>query len=243
MEAEHRKKRNKRKLNNRLKIAWREERYSVLLASVFIYVLLSALLPERTWSTLLMDGVFFILVLSVVFEVVHFRSLFTLLGILGCLAVGGHVIAFLWKGENGSRIILAVSSILFIAAAIFRVSRRVMGASVVTGDTIQGAIVIYLLIGALFSSIYILIEIVFPGSFLITNSAGKNVTLTVGGISRFFGYFSMVTLTTLGYGDVIPVRDLSRSMTWVEAFFGQIYLAVTIARLVGIYIAQKTKNK
>jgi hypothetical protein len=52
----------------------------------------------------------------------------------------------------------------------------------------------------------------------------------------------MVTLTTLGYGDIVPIRELSRTMAWIEAFIGQIYLAVTIARLVGIYIAQESKR-
>ena len=60
-------------------------------------------------------------------------------------------------------------------------------------------------------------------------------------ISRLFGYFSFVTMTTLGYGDIIPIKELSRTMAWVEAFTGQVYLAVVIARLVGVYIAQSTK--
>ncbi len=221
---------------------WREERYTVLLASVFIYVLLSVLLPERTWCAILLDTVFFILVLSVVFETVRFRSLFSVLGMLGGIALLGHAVSYLWRGTDMGRIILSVSSILFICAAIFRVSQHVMRSRIVTGDTIRGAIIIYLLIGALFSSVYILIEIVFPGSFLITNNAGKPTVASPGGVSKFFGYFSMVTLTTLGYGDIVPIRELSRTMAWIEAFIGQIYLAVTIARLVGIYIAQESRH-
>jgi hypothetical protein len=170
-------------------ISWkkfgREERYSVLLASVFIYVLLSVLLPERTWSAILLDAVFFILVLSVVFEAVRFRSIFSVLGLLGAVALLGHGVAYLWRGTDMARIILAVSSILFIAAAILRVSRHVMRSRVVTGDTIRGAIIIYLLVGALFSSVYILIEIVFPGSFLITNSAGKPTVASPAGFQGF----------------------------------------------------------
>ncbi len=221
---------------------WREERYSILLASVFIYIILSVILPQRAWSHILIDVIFFILVLSVVFETARFRSLYSLLGFLGFLAILGHIVSYLWAGTSLSRSILAVSSILFMTAAIHRVSKRVLGSKVVTGDTIRGAIIIYLFIGTLFSSIYILIEIIFPGSFLITNTAGKPITISLENISRLFGYFSFVTLTTLGYGDIVPIKDLSRTMAWIEAFTGQIYLAVIIARLVGMYIVQSNKS-
>jgi voltage-gated potassium channel Kch len=221
---------------------WREERYTILLASVFVYIILSVILPQRAWSQILIDVIFFILVLSVVFETARFRSIYSLLGFLGLLATLGHIISYLWAGTPLSRSILAVSSILFMTAAIHRVSRRVLGSKVVTGDTIRGAIIIYLFIGTLFSSIYILIEIIFPGSFLITNTAGKPITISLEDISRLFGYFSFVTLTTLGYGDIIPIKDLSRTMAWIEAFTGQIYLAVIIARLVGMYIVQSNKS-
>ena len=221
---------------------WREERYTVLLVSIFAYILLSVILPEKTWARVLVDVIFLILVLSVVFETAQFRSLYSFLGFLGLLAVLGHIIAYIWTGTQLSRSILAVSSIIFLAAAIHRVSMRVLGSKIVTGNTIRGAIIIYLMIGALFSSIYILIEIISPGSFLITNIAGMPVEVTLREISRIFGYFSFVTLTTLGYGDIVPIRDLSRTITWLEAFIGQVYLAVIIARLVGMYIAQSNKS-
>ncbi len=221
---------------------WREERYSVLLASVFIYVILSITLPEKWWRHIILDGTFFILVLSVVFETTRFTSLFSFLGFLGLLAIVGHLISMMWRGSPIARSMLSISSILFMVAAIHRVSKRVLGSKVVTGDTIRGAIIIYLFIGSLFSSIYILIEVVSPGSFLITNSAGHPSISSSSEISRLFGYFSFVTLTTLGYGDIIPIKDFSRTMAWIEAFIGQIYLAVIIARLVGIYIAQESKK-
>ena len=230
------------KSNHSFQRLWREERYTVLLASVFIYVILSIILPEKWWGHIILDGIFFILVLSVVFETTRFTSLFSFLGFLGVLAIAGHLISMMWRGSPIARSTLSISSILFMIAAIHRVSRRVLGSKVVTGDTIRGAIIIYLFIGSLFSSIYILIEVVSPGSFLITNSAGHPSISSPGEISRLFGYFSFVTLTTLGYGDIIPIKDFSRTMAWIEAFIGQIYLAVIIARLVGVYIAQESKK-
>ncbi len=218
-----------------LKRMWREERYTVLLVSVFCYIILSALLTHKTWETVFLDLVFFIFVFSVVFEVARVRALLSVLGLLGLLAILGHIISFFWQGALASKIILSSTSILFIAAAIYRISKRVLiSPKIVTRNTIWGAIIIYLLIGVLFSNVYILIEILTPGSFLISSSAEKFVVSSAKNVSRVFGYFSFVTLTTLGYGDILPVKDLSRTMAWLEAFIGQIYLAVIIARLVGM---------
>ena len=218
-----------------LKRMWWEERYTVLLVSVFCYIILSALLPHKTWGTVFLDLVFLALVFSVVFEVARVRALLSVLGILGVLAILGHIISLLWQGTLASKIILSATFIPFIAAAIYRISKHVLiRPKVVTRNTIWGAIIIYLLIGVLFSNIYILIEILTPGSFLISSSAGKLVISSAKDVSRVFGYFSFVTLTTLGYGDILPVKDLSRTMAWIEAFIGQVYLAVIIARLVGM---------
>ena len=221
---------------------WREERYAVLLASLFIYIILSSLLPRGTWGAAILDIIFLILVLSVVFEVARLRSLFSILGLFGLTAVLGHGFYYFCPGKALGWIILSISSILFIAAAIVRVSRDVLNSRTVKGDTIRGAIIIYLFIGALFTSVFVLTETLIPGSFHVTNNAGQPSAYSMHHISRLFGYFSMVTLTTLGYGDIVPVKELSRTLAWIEAFIGQVYLAVIIARLVGIYITQSGKK-
>jgi len=221
---------------------WREERYTVLLVSVFFYIVLSVLLPDKTWGAIFLDFVFLILVFSVVFEAANVHAILSVLGFLGLLAILGHIVSFFYHGSMVSKIIFSSTSILFIASAIYRISKRVLGSKIVTKNTIQGAVIIYLLVGILFSSIYALTEILIPGSFLISSSVGKLAISSVKEASRIFGYFSFVTLTTLGYGDIIPIKELSRTLTWIEAFMGQIYLTVTIARLVGMYIAQSMKK-
>ena len=56
-------------------------------------------------------------------------------------------------------------------------------------------------------------------------------------------YFSFITLTTLGYGDVVPVQGFARSLSGAEAVTGQLYVAILIARLVGLHIAHSTRNR
>lgn len=72
-----------------------------------------------------------------------------------------------------------------------------------------------------------------PGSFLIERAQVANADERL----RQFMYYSFVTLTTLGYGDITPVSPAAKSFSFIEAVTGQIYIAVLIARLVGLHIA------
>jgi hypothetical protein len=90
---------------------------------------------------------------------------------------------------------------------------------------------VYLLIGLTWAALYILIEYVNPGSFIDTST---KIPINA---PRFL-FFSYVTLTTTGYGTLLPVSDPARSLALVEAIFGQLYLAILVARLVGLHISK-----
>ena len=142
--------------------------------------------------------------------------------------------------------VTGIESLLFItsiAAAIFffhmaavvivdiigRVER-------VTADTIYGALAAYLLLGIGWAFVYLTVELFTPGSY----SAANPMWAGDAGELPSFLYYSFVTLTTLGYGDVLPATAQAGTLAVTEAVMGQIYLAVLVARLVGSYIAQKT---
>jgi voltage-gated potassium channel len=108
----------------------------------------------------------------------------------------------------------------------------------VTMDAVLGAVCGYLLAGAAFANIYTAMELLQPGSFSI--NSGIIVELGNWHSRRFlFGYFSLVTLTTMGYGDITPLSPGAASLSWVEAVFGQFYMAVVVAQLVGLRIGQR----
>ena len=79
-----------------------------------------------------------------------------------------------------------------------------------------------------------------PGAFKIPLDVSPDGRMaSMGSAGAFHGlYFSLVTITTLGYGDISPITPEARMLCSAEAFVGQMYLAVTIARLVGIYSAR-----
>ncbi len=106
----------------------------------------------------------------------------------------------------------------------------------ITSNVLYGAICSYLLIGLVFAIIYSLIHVLDHNAFSV-----KIVTTLTPALQTFI-YYSFVTLTTLGYGDITPLSDIARTLAWLEAAFGQIYLTILIAQLVGTYIAQKGKT-
>lgn len=110
--------------------------------------------------------------------------------------------------------------VLIILLFIFKSAR-------ITRNIISAAVVAYLFVGLLFSNIYLILELLTPGSF----SVAHDLILLEPSSLRYFSY---VTLTTLGYGDVLPITEQAKSLAILEAFIGQIYLAVLIARLVGL---------
>ena len=107
----------------------------------------------------------------------------------------------------------------------------------VTTDTLAGAVSAYFLIGITFGLVYSLIEQLMPGSFKDTIQPGKNIHQSE------FVFFSFVTLTTVGYGDIVPWGAHARSVAIVEAVIGIMYPAVLISRLVGMHGSKRDSSK
>jgi len=106
----------------------------------------------------------------------------------------------------------------------------------VSRDLIVGAAVVYLLMAIMWMFIFIAVETLHPGSFSIPDIEGIST-------SRVFLYYSFVTITTLGYGDITPVTSLARSLCILEAVIGQLYLVVQVAWLVGVHVSQSMLKK
>jgi len=121
---------------------------------------------------------------------------------------------------------------LFLGFTAVVVLRQTLGGGTVTTDTIAGAICFYLLLGVIWALIYAMIELAHPGSFLDggrpVGSAGHHTLVPE------LLYLSLVTLSTLGYGDILPVTKQARMFAALEGIIGPLYLAVLIARLVGL---------
>jgi hypothetical protein len=116
--------------------------------------------------------------------------------------------------------------LLFLTALVLAVIRS----KKVTGNSIYGIVCVYLLLGVTFGTGYDFIETLQPGSFRL-NVEGQDPALGW----RNFIFYSFMTLTTIGYGDITPATHVTQSLAILEGVTGVLYVAVLIARIVGIY--------
>jgi voltage-gated potassium channel Kch len=105
----------------------------------------------------------------------------------------------------------------------------------VTSEVLFGALCSYLLIGLFFALLYSALELWAPGSLSLP-VASSGPALSDASQFSVITYFSFVTLTTLGYGDIGPLTPMARSMVTMEALLGQLFLAVLLARIVALHI-------
>jgi hypothetical protein len=108
----------------------------------------------------------------------------------------------------------------------------------ISADKIYGAICVYLLVGFAWAFGYAIMELMDPGSF---SGVVDTDRADVGRVLQM-RYFSFATLTTLGYGDIVPRSPAARTLATLEAMMGQVYLAVLIARLVGLHIVHSSRD-
>lgn len=202
-------------------------------------ILIAFVLPSlgfgREDTQLYSDIGFSVLLLSGVAIAWGRRRLFVLTSLVAGISL---VVRWIARFDRSPRLLLwsdwwtlaAVAAIAFVLLSqIFRPGR-------VTHLRIQGAIAVYLLFGVFWAHAYHIAATLVPGSF-----AGPAELTNVSG----WAYYSFVTLTTVGYGDITPVSQVARTLSIAEALTGQLYLAVLIARLVAMEIVfwqQKVQN-
>jgi hypothetical protein len=138
--------------------------------------------------------------------------------------------------ENNYLVIVGtLCGVLFFAYMIVNILFFIFRQDKVTRDLISGAVVVYLLMAIMWTFIYRVVDTVHPGSFTVS-ATDIHERLR-------FTYFSLVTITTLGYGDIVPTTSLASSLATLEAVVGQLYLVTTVAWLVGVRVTQSRERK
>jgi hypothetical protein len=132
-------------------------------------------------------------------------------------------------------IVGTLCGVVFFAYMIVNILLFIYKQDEITRDLIVGAAVVYLLMAIMWTFIYRVVEMTQPGSFTI---AATDIHERLR-----FTYFSLVTITTLGYGDIVPTTGLASSLATLEAVVGQLYLVTTVAWLVGVRVTQSRERK
>jgi hypothetical protein len=147
-------------------------------------------------------------------------------------------------GSGGVEVICPLFLIAFLGYVTWVLLRAIFGSRHVTFNTVCASLCIYLLLGLVWALAYSVVDVLDPAAFTCTVQAGKHPPrLRVGGGDTAVLYFSFATLTTLGYGDIVPTSPISRMLASLEAVTGQLYLAVLVARLVGLHIVHSLEQE
>ena len=128
-----------------------------------------------------------------------------------------------------------ITGVLFIGVVITSILGFMFKSAVVNSEMIYAAILLYLLAALMWAFAYTFLELIDPASFNIDLVRPEGYVLV-------FQYYSFVTITTLGYGDITPVSEVARALSVLEAVVGQLYLVVVVAWLVGMYVSKKSKQ-
>ncbi|MEM9215206.1 MAG: potassium channel family protein [Cyanobacteria bacterium P01_F01_bin.150] len=137
--------------------------------------------------------------------------------------------------DNAISIVPLIIFSLYFGGAAYWISRDLFTVSQVTADTIKGGISLYFLIGYVWAFFYGMVDILSANAFSQTLLFQDSFLKTV--------HFSFTTLTTLGYGDIVPISEVAQVLTNLEAIMGQVYSTIFIAILVSGYIAQGEDKK
>ena len=199
-----------------------------------IYVLLVMLLLQLTYPLSLLGTTYNALYLAAycalftsgVYAIsVTRRRFYLALGLaLINLVVG---IPWLLVGGVGLTLGAYAALILFQGLLVYTLLEFVFYSTGVGRDVIYGAVTVYILLGNMFSALYMMIQTLDPQAF--TAPEAQEV------VWQRMVYFSYATLTTLGYGDIAPRSAWAQSVASLEAILGSLYIAVIIGRLIGMY--------
>lgn len=207
-------------------------RFLFLLTAMLLAIVLGPFLSDYFGLSLLMKILFTAILISAVYAAGGNRKHFITALILAVLTA-----VIRWMDYLIPHISLAVleelAALLFFGYMVVIILMYIFRQREVTFDLIVGSICGYFLLGLLWGSLYTLLETSQPGSFLYVDAHIVD--------QSFFNYYSFVTLTTLGYGDITPLTPAARSFSILQAVAGQLYIAILISRLVGIHIAQTHK--
>lgn len=206
-------------------------RFLVLLVALVAYLLVYPLLENS-------DNKLILLVLTLgipiagVYAVSASRRDLIIASVLALPLVADH----LTRGVEWPLVLSMGFPLLLYVFVLVTVLKAVLGSRQVNLDTLFGAAAGYLLMGLAWATAFFWVERSSPGSFVI-NPAND---LGASGVQWFDAiHFSYVTLTTLGYGEITPVSSLARSLSFLEAGAGVLYIAFLVARIVSAYMTKE----
>ena len=192
---------------------------------------------EVKGGNLIVSILFSLVLLSAVLAVAERRRVLIIAILLAIPAIGGRWINHL-RPELVPPAVFLTGGLVLIAFVVANLLRFVLRAPSVNVEVLCASIAAYLMLGLMWTMAYWLVDQLTPGgAFSFNTKTGKQ---SMNGFNAF--YFSFITLSTVGYGDITPVSRIARWLAALEAMTGLLYVAVLIARLVSLYSKPKSSD-
>lgn len=192
---------------------------------------------EVKGGNVIVSILFSLVLLSAVLAVAERKRVLVVAIILAIPAIGGRWINHL-RPELVPPFVFLTAGLILIAFVVANLLRFVLRAPSVDVEVLCASIAAYLMLGLMWTIAYWLVDQLTPGgAFSFNTNAG---TRSMNGFTGF--YFSFITLSTVGYGDITPVSRIARWLAALEAMTGLLYVAVLIARLVALYSSPKSDD-
>jgi len=206
----------------------------LLLLSLFLMILLHPVLDHGTLRRLLMEALVFIPVAFATLRLSQIKTRHWPVVLLMVAAVSLAVLSYIWPSPE---VIATKWGLLaaFFALTVAGLFSFLRSAREVTVSHLYTAVSIYLLLGLLWFSIYCAIDTYLPGSI---QSSGALLQHRENQLL----YFSLITLSTIGYGDIVPVDPEVRMLAALEGLIGVLYIAITVAILVSAFRISQDRN-
>ena len=189
---------------------------------------------EAKGGDLIVSLLLSLVLLSGVLAVSDRKGVLLIALVLAIPAIAGRWINHFWPDVVRPAVFLT-AALLLTAFVVVNLLRFVLRAPSVNVEVLCASISAYLMLGLMWTMAYWLVDQLTPGAFSFNTNAGKQ---SMNGFNAF--YFSFITLSTVGYGDITPVSRIARWLAAMEAMTGLLYVAVLIARLVALYSIPKS---
>ena len=210
-----------------------QKRFLILLVLILVMIVLTPFLDVFVETRIMMDilltAIFFTIIFAIKTKRIHviIASILVLPLIISTWSV------YFYDSTHLS-LLTRIFGALFFGYAVVLILQEIARSAEVSRETIFAAVVAYLLIALMWSFLYMILELAVPGSFSFPDQSSRQEMMQ-------FEYFSFVTITTLGYGDITALSNRASALALLEALIGQIYMVVLVAWLVGMYVSRRSK--
>src|SRR5438045_4083080 len=208
-----------------------------LLIALGLFFIGAPFVEEIKGGDLIISGLFSLVLLAGVLAVAERKRVLVIALVLAIPAVGGRWINH-FRPDLVPPAVFLVGGLILIIFVVGHLLRFILRAPSVTTEVLCASISAYLMLGLMWTLAYWLVDQLTPGgAFSFNTNSG---TRSINGFNGF--YFSFITLSTVGYGDITPVSRIARWLAAMEAMTGMLYVAVLIARLVSLYSSPKSDD-